>query len=210
MRKILLLVTVLLFGAAVNAQDVVVLSHKLFTTHYSKSKHYPVKVEWWITKNNLTCPVKVKRGDKFIPDPKLPTETNLQADYTGSGFDRGHNFPAADAACDKEANEESFYFSNMTAQYPALNRGDWKELEMWSREMALKEDSVHVWMGSVGVAKKIGTTSVPTQCWKVVYIKKSNEWLAFIFDNNTTKADGLHNNKVDLIDVEKLTGFKFK
>jgi endonuclease G len=210
MRKILLLVTVLLFGAAVNAQDVVVLSHKLFTTHYSKSKHYPVKVEWWITKNSLTCPVKVKRGDKFIPDPKLPAETNLQADYTGSGFDRGHNFPAADAACDKEANEESFYFSNMTAQYPALNRGDWKELEMWSREMALKEDSVRVWMGSVGVAKKIGTTSVPTQCWKVVYIKKSNEWLAFIFDNNTSKADGLHNNKVDLVDVEKLTGFKFK
>lgn len=210
MKKILLLVTFLLFGAAVNAQDVVVLSHKLFTTHYSKSKHYPVKVEWWITKNSLTCPVKVKRGDKFIPDPKLPTETNLQADYTGSGFDRGHNFPAADAACDKEANEESFYFSNMTAQYPALNRGDWKELEMWSREMALKEDSVRVWMGSVGVAKKIGTTSVPTQCWKVVYVKKSNEWLAFIFDNNTSKADGLHNNKVDLVDVEKLTGFKFK
>jgi predicted phage tail protein len=105
---------------------------------------------------------------------------------------------------------QSFYFSNMTAQYPALNRGDWKELEMWSREMALKEDSVRVWMGSVGVAKKIGTTSVPTQCWKVVYVKKSNEWLAFIFDNNTSKADGLHNNKVDLVDVEKLTGFKFK
>ena len=91
MRKILLLVTVLLFVAAVNAQDVVVLSHKLFTTHYSKSKHYPVKVEWWITKKSLTCPVKVKRGDKFIPDPKLPAETNLQADYVGSGFDRGHN-----------------------------------------------------------------------------------------------------------------------
>ena len=210
MRKILLLVTVLLFVAAVNAQDVVVLSHKLFTTHYSKSKHYPVKVEWWITKKSLTCPVKVKRGDKFIPDPKLPAETNLQADYVGSGFDRGHNFPAADAACDKEANEQSFYVSNMTAQYPALNRGDWKELEMWSREIALKEDSVRVWMGSIGVAKKIGTTSVPTQCWKVVYVKKSNEWLAFIFDNNTSKADGLHNNKVDLVDVEKLTGFKFK
>jgi endonuclease G len=210
MRKILLLVTVLLFGEAVNAQDVVVLSHKAYTTHYSKSKHYPVKVEWWITKNNLTCPVKVKRGDKFIPDPKLPAETNLQADYTGSGFDRGHNFPAADASCDKVANDESFYFSNMTAQYAALNRGDWKKLEMWSREMAIKEDSIHVWAGSVGVAKKIGTTSVPTQCWKVVYVKKSNEWLAFIFDNNTTKADGLNNNKVDVADVEKLTGFKFK
>ncbi len=210
MRKFLFLGFGLLFSLFVSAQDVVVLSHKAYTTHYSKSKHYPVKVEWWITKASLICADKVKRSDKFLPDPKLPTETNLQADYTGAGFDRGHNFPAADAACDKVANDESFYFSNMTAQYAALNRGDWKELEMWSREMAIKEDSIHVWAGSVGVAKKIGTTSVPTQCWKVVYVKKSNEWLAFIFDNNTTKADGLNNNKVDVGEVEKLTGFKFK
>jgi hypothetical protein len=34
--------------------------------------------------------------------------------------------------------------------------------------------------------------------------------MAFLFDNNTTKADGINNNKVDLIDIEKLTGFKFK
>ncbi len=210
MRKFLFLGFGLLFSLFVSAQDVVVLSHKAYTTHYSKSKHYPVKVEWWITKASLICADKVKRSDKFLPDPKLPTETNLQSDYTGAGFDRGHNFPAADAACDKVANDESFYFSNMTAQYAALNRGDWKELEMWSREMAIKEDSIHVWAGSVGVAKKIGTTSVPTQCWKVVYVKKSNEWLAFIFDNNTTKADGLNNNKVDVAEVEKLTGFKFK
>ena len=195
---------------ALNAQDVVTLKHKVYTTHYSKSKHYPVQVEWWITKASLTCPVKVKRGDKFTPDPLLPIETNLQADYIGTGFDRGHNMPAADASCDQVANDESFYFSNMTAQYPSLNRGDWKTLEMLSRELALKDDSIRVWAGSIGIAKKIGTTSVPTQCWKVIYVKKSKEWMAFIFDNNTTKADGINNNKVSVADVEKLTGFKFK
>lgn len=208
--KQLMVAMLLLLGVAVYSQDVVTLKHKAYTTHYSKSKHYPVMVEWWVTKANLTCPVKVKRGDKFIPDPLLPNETNLQSDYTGAGFDRGHNMPAADAVCDQVANEESFYFSNMTAQYPALNRGDWKTLEMLTRDNALKEDSVHVWAGSIGVAKKIGTTSVPTQCWKVIYFKKSKEYLAFIFDNTTDKADGLNNNKVDLVDVEKLSGFKFK
>jgi endonuclease G len=195
---------------ALNAQDVVTLKHKAYTTHYSKSKHYPVMVEWWITKAQLSCTDKVKRGDKFIPDPLLPKETDLQSDYTGAGFDRGHNMPAADAVCDQVANEESFYFSNMTAQYPALNRGDWKTLEMLTRENALKDDSVHVWAGSIGVAKHIGTTAVPTQCWKVIYIVKTKEYLAFIFDNNTTKADGINNNKVDVADVEKLSGFKFK
>ena len=200
----------LLLSVAVYSQDVVTLKHKAYTTHFSKSKHYPVMVEWWITKAGLSCIDKVKRGDKFIPDPLLPTETNLQADYTGAGFDRGHNMPAADAVCDQEANEESFYFSNMAAQYPALNRGDWKSLEMLSRETALRDDSVHVWAGSVGEAKKIGTTTVPTHCWKVIYIVKTKEWMAFVFDNTTDKADGINNNKVTVADVEKLTHLKFK
>ena len=205
-----LLALLLLVSFTVTAQDVVTLTHKAYTTHYSKSKHYPVQVEWWITKASLTCPVKVKRGDKFIPDPLLPSETNLQSDYTGAGFDRGHNMPAADASCDQVANEESFFFSNMTAQYPSLNRGDWKSLEMLSRELALKDDSVHIWTGSIGDAKHIGTTTVPTHCWKVIYIVKTKEWMAFVFDNTTDKADGINNNKVTVADVEKLTNLKFK
>ena len=208
--KQLMVAMLLLLSVAVYSQDVVTLKHKAYTTYYSKSKHYPVQVEWWITKASLTCPVKVKRGDKFIPDPLLPNETNLQSDYTGAGFDRGHNMPAADASCDQVANEESFYFSNMTAQYPALNRGDWKSLEMLSREAALRDDSVKVWCGSVGIAKKIGTTAVPTHCWKVIYIVKTKEWMAFVFDNTTDKADGINNNKVTVADVEKLTNLKFK
>ena len=207
--KSILTILFVLTSVLVYSQDVVELKHKLYTTHYSKSKHYPVKVEWWLTKAKLTCDVRAKRGDKFIPDPKLPNETNLQADYVGQGYDRGHNFNAADAACDQEGNDESFYFSNMTAQYPSLNRGDWKSLETLERNLALEQDSIRIWCGSIGVAKKIGTTSVPTQCWKVIYIKKSKEWLAYLFDNDLSKADGIHNNQVSKADIEKLTGFKF-
>jgi len=207
MRLLLLL---LLLSVNVFAQDTITINHKAYSTTFSKSKHYPVKVEWWITKNSLVCDNKVKRGDKFISDPKLANETNLQSSYTGQGFDRGHNFPSADAACDQVANDESFYFSNMTAQYPALNRGDWKTLESFTRELALKNDSTKVWCGSVGEDKKIGTVSVPKQCWKVIYVKKTKEWLAYLFDNDTSKADGLENNKVNIEKIEKLTGFKFK
>jgi endonuclease G len=207
MRTLLLF---LLLSVNVFGQDTITIQHKAYSTTFSKSKHYPVKVEWWLTKAMLNCPTKIKRTDKFIPDPKLPSETSLQADYDGSGFDRGHNFNAADGACDQTAMDESFYFSNMTAQYPSLNRGDWKVLESWSRETALEKDSIHIWCGSVGVAKTIGTTSVPTQCWKVIYIKKTNEWLAYLFNNDTSKADGIENNKVKVSDIEKLTGFKFK
>jgi DNA/RNA endonuclease G (NUC1) len=81
---------------------------------------------------------------------------------------------------------------------------------MNTRELVKQNDSIRVWTGSVGVQKKIGKVSVPVKCWKVLYIKKSNQWLAYIFENSTSKADGIDNNKVKLEDVEKLTGFKFK
>jgi len=200
----------LLIGTVVYPQDTITITHKVYKTTYSKLKHYPVKVEWWLTKAMLSCPTKIKRTDKFVADPKLPLDTDLQSDFNASGFDRGHNFNAADGACNQMAMIESFYFSNMTAQYPALNRGDWKSLEIMTRELVLREDSVHVWSGSIGVAKKIGTTSVPKQCWKVIYIKKINKWEAYLFNNDLSKADGLENNKVELKVIEKLTGFKFK
>jgi endonuclease G len=207
MRTLLLF---LLLSVNVFGQDTITIQHKAYSTTFSKSKHYPVKVEWWVTKNSLVCDNKIKRGDKFIPDPKLATETDLQSSYTGQGFDRGHNFPAADAVCDQVSNDESFYFSNMTAQYPSLNRGDWKYLESFIRDLALQNDSTKVWCGSVGEDKKIGIVSVPKQCWKVIYVKKANEWLAYLFNNDLSKADGIENNKVKVSDIEKLTGFKFK
>jgi DNA/RNA endonuclease G (NUC1) len=75
-----LLSLLLLISFTVSAQDTVTITHKAYKTTYSKSKHYPVKVEWWISRASITCDVKAKRGDKFIPDPKLAAETNLQSD----------------------------------------------------------------------------------------------------------------------------------
>jgi DNA/RNA endonuclease G (NUC1) len=98
----------------------------------------------------------------------------------------------------------------MSPQYHSLNAGDWKTVETLTRTLALQYDSVHVWAGNIGEAKKIGRVSVPTICWKVIYIKKTKEYMAFVFDNNTSKPDGINNNKVALDDIQKLTHFKFK
>jgi hypothetical protein len=43
-----------------------------------------------------------------------------------------------------------------------------------------------------------------------MYISKTKEWKAFLFENNTSKPDGYLNNIVDVSVIEKLTGFKFK
>jgi endonuclease G len=98
----------------------------------------------------------------------------------------------------------------MTPQYGSLNRGDWKILEMKTREWAKAQDSIKIWTGSVGEAKKVGRLSIPEKCWKVLYIKSSNSWLAYIFQNDQSKPNGIEDNKVTIEEVEKLTNLKFK
>ena len=211
MKKLLTLITFTLILIGSKAQDIVVLKHTNYTSHFSKSKKYPVMVEWWETKAKVACEKPLARKDNFKPDPLLPNETNIGQDYVGSGFDRGHLMPAKSNQCQTPAvQDECFYYSNMAAQYHRLNAGDWKSLETLTREIASKEDSVHIWAGNVGEIKRIGKVAVPKQCWKVVYAKKTNEWMAFIFENDLSNPDGINNNKVDLVDVEKLTGLKFK
>ena len=217
MKKKLILILALIallslfVSVAVNAQDVVVLKHTNYTSHYSKSKKYPVMVEWWETKAKVACEKPLARVDRFKPDPLLVAETDLESDYKGSGFDRGHLMPAKSNQCQTpEVQNECFYFSNMAAQYHRLNAGDWKSLETLTREWATANDSVHIWAGNIGELKRIGRVAVPKQCWKAVYIKKSNEWFFYLFDNDLSNPDGIHNNKVLREDIEKLTGFKFK
>lgn len=195
----------------VQSQDTVRLTHTNYTSVFSKSKKYPVLVEWWLTKAKADCQNKLPRKDAFQSDPLLPKETDLMDDYKGSGFDRGHMMPAAENQCQTpKVQEECFYFSNMAAQYHSLNAGDWKSVETMERELAVANDSLRIWCGNVGVLKKLGNTSAPEQCWKVIYIKKKNEWMAFLFKNDQSKPNGIADNKVDVSVIEKLTGFKFR
>ena len=211
MKKFLVLIPLLFTLVSGMAQDVVVLTHTNYTTHFSKSKKYPVMVEWWETKAKIACATPLPRKDNFKPDPLLPTETDLANDYVGSGYDRGHLMPAKSNQCQTQSvQDECFYFSNMAAQTHRLNAGDWKSLETLTREIAAREDSVHIWAGNVGEIKKVGRVSVPKQCWKVVYTKKTNEWMFFLFENDLSNPDGINNNKVLREDIEKLTGLKFK
>ena len=211
MKKISLLFTLLIISVTLFSQDVVVLKHTNYTSHFSKSKKYPVMVEWWETKAKVACSTPLPRKDAFQPDPQAIVETDIKADYVGSGYDRGHMSPAASNQCQTaDVQIECFYMSNMAAQTHRLNAGDWKSLEVLTRDIASKQDSVHIWAGNIGEIKKIGRVSVPKQCWKVVYTKKTNEWMAYLFDNDQSSPDGINNNKVDLIEIEKLTGLKFK
>jgi endonuclease G len=211
MKNIILTLGFILTSSLLFSQDTIRIKHTNYTTVFSKTKHYPVLVEWWVTNSMVTCATPLKRKDNFKPDPQLPNETDIAKDYVGSGTDRGHMMPAADNLCQTpQIQDECFYFSNMTAQYHSLNAGDWKSLETLTRQLAVEQDSIKVWCGNIGEIKRVGVVAVPKQCWKVIYIKKTKTFKSYLFDNTTDKPDGLENNLVKIEVIQKLTGFKFK
>ncbi len=208
-RSLLLLVTL----SQISYSQNVTIRHDYYTTTFSESLRIPVVVKWWLTKEMVNCLEHFKRTNKFTPDPELPKHTNLNKDYTRSGYDRGHNMPAEDNACTMTGMEQCFYYSNMCPQTPRLNRGIWKKLETYTRELARQDDSVLVWCGSVANSgQTIGPdkVAVPDYCWKIIFVKHERDTLAYVFPNTETISGALTEFRVSVDSVEHLSQIKFR
>ena len=108
----------------------------------------------------------------FRADPRIP-ESDVAADYAGSGYDRGHMAPAADFNFDRIALEETYYFSNVCPQLPTLNRGAWAEVEREIRQLAAS-GTVHVvtwpeYLDGLCGTNRIGRVRVPAAFRKMAF-----------------------------------------
>lgn len=97
----------------------------------------------WVafTFDTTTSADNVKRTDAWSVDPKLPAEMQVQeSDHKNDGFDKGHLCASEDRVYLKEANEQTFYYSNMSPQLNDFNGGFWGRLEArvqtWGRSTA--------------------------------------------------------------------------
>ena len=191
-------------------KDTITIHHMYYSTTFSKSKHFPVVVKYWLTRSMLDCDKRFKRKNKFKPDPLIPEFTKLDKDYKKSGYDRGHHMDAYDCGCDSTAMVESFYYSNVSPQLPSLNRGNWKKLEDYTRKLAKEYDSVLVWCGSVTIEDRfIGRVAIPDYCWKIIYVKKLDFIKAYSFRNDWIFQKLLSLYEVPIDSIQNMTGFIF-
>jgi endonuclease G, mitochondrial len=191
-----------------------VVHHSYYSLSYIE-KHE--QAEWTahlLSREMLRIP-NVPRSNYFNPDPFINTGSAVHADYSGSGYTRGHLVPAGDMAHDKIAMEESFYMSNMSPQLRAFNNGVWRELEENVRDWAFSKGSVFVITGPVltdSVRKKIGKNrvSVPDSFFKVVlsYYDKHRKAVAFIIPNARSEQP-LQDYMVSVDEAERITGIDF-
>jgi endonuclease G len=183
-----------------------------FILSYNESHEQANWVFYKLTPEDVKCD-NAKRKNYFKVDYNISTESATLTDYKGSGYDRGHLKPAADATCSQELMNETFLMSNMSPQHPSLNRGMWKTLEGYVRTLAEGCDSIYVYTGGVlkDDLKKIGDgVSVPQTFYKVIYEFKDGKMTTLCFLLPNKKVEGvLFMYKVTLGEVEKITNIDF-
>lgn len=161
-------------------------------------------------------------GDPFQEDTMIPEEyrTTL-ADYRGSGFNRGHICPSADRLCSKDANEQTFYLSNMQPQWYNFNAGVWERMEErvrgWNKDDF--RDTLYVCKGgtidsSEGVIQY--TTSgliVPRYFFMAILCKNAQGYKAIAFWvehlNEDHSDDSLGQYVISIDELEQKTGIDF-
>ena len=159
---------------------------------------------------------KAARSDAFPTDVLLGKFSPVRTDYTGSGFDRGHQAPAADSRFDQQVMNDSFYMSNMSPQVGiGFNRGQWKYLEEAVRAWVLcgGHTDVVVMTGpiygdSVRVLPKRGIL-VPKAYYKIVYDVRTNRAVGFRLDNRAHAKTDLQAFIVPIERLEDETGIDF-
>ena len=212
MKKAILSVVSSVLAYTGLTQDIVTISHTNYTTTFCRSLGYPLKVEWELTKDRVDCLVKLNRPPSFTGDPQV-FNSDLTRDYLKSGYDKGHNCPDYDNACQtQQILDESFYYTNVMPQPHSSNAGDWEVLEILCRNLAKKGNIVHIWCGGIGSIKKIGkdNVSVPQYTWKVVKTTNKNTIKAYLFNNIDEPQKGPNSHIVPLSKIEQLTGFTFQ
>ena len=103
-----------------------------------------------------------KRSDKWDFDPLVPHRYQGDASRSYSGYDRGHQLPSADRLCNAEANDQTFFYTNITPQNKNLNQGIWETLESLVRSRVSDCDTIFVVTGCV-----LSTDENPT----IVYVE---------------------------------------
>jgi endonuclease G len=159
-----------------------------------------------------------KRTDRFYEEARLPAAQRASLeDYRGSGFDRGHNFPAADADT-PENMAQSFSLSNMMPQAPENNRGPWSRIEQDTRKYAMRAaGKVYVITGSVSLpgqcpfkAEKCtigaGAVTVPSHIYKLVLDESTGRaWAHWIANTNDAQISA----PITYGELVKRTGIEF-
>ncbi|RYP40763.1 hypothetical protein DL769_011720 [Monosporascus sp. CRB-8-3] len=193
----------------------------------------------WVVEHITPASLAQREGDRkhsvFLEDEGVPERFRAKLkDYFRSGYDRGHQVPAADARWSQAAMDETFYLTNMCPQVgEGFNRDYWAHVEDFCRRLTTRYPSVRIVTGPLYLPKRdpadgkwyvryevIGNppnVAVPTHFYKVILAEEDGASKdgkvalgAFVLPNAPIPNDKpLADFEVPLEAVERASGLEF-
>ena len=176
-----------------------------FAVLHSAATRGPLYSAEHLTSDRIAAARTQPRIGQFHAEPALPNAERADlADYSRSGWDRGHMAPSGDMP-DPVQQEESFTLANMIPQAPKLNRGLWEGIESAVRTLAGRRGELYVLTGPLfegADLATIGHVLVPTRVWKAVLDPRRHAAAAYLATNDDSGAW----QPVSVAELSRLTG----
>lgn len=195
---------------------------------YSMLYDTQLKMAYWVAYPlcNYYTAKNVKRTNAWAYDPSLSSEEQATMKRGLNGYDRGHQIPSADRLVTREANEQTFYYTNMTPQIGrGMNQHIWQKLETAVRGWSSNIDTLYVVTGAMPTTPENTTISytqdndgkqiaVPKYYFKALCrINRATgeaQTIAFKLDNRAyPNGESYMNHTLSVAELERMTGFVF-
>lgn len=166
---------------------------------------------------------KVGRSDNFQPDPDFLGEyTMTSKQINNNGYQRGHLVASYDRVYSREANEQTFYMSNISPQIGKFNTGLWNDLEYkineagagWGCNPNFADTLYVVKGGTIAEGQYTSKGSCPTvpkyYFMALLRLKdKTYNGVAFCFEHKNYLPGGIADYAITIDRLEELTGIDF-
>lgn len=170
----------------------------------------------------------VGRAGDWDFDPSI--SSSRQPDFIGGGigsqgYDRGHQIPSNDRQANYDANDQTFYMTNLTPQLPSFNQNIWANFELKVHSLAERSDTMYVVTGCIvedggetirdNSGKRV---SVPVAYFKALLRYARNSTIgysnyagaAFYLEHRSyTETNVTQEMSMSIDDLEDLTGIDF-
>ncbi|KAF2763425.1 hypothetical protein EJ05DRAFT_472333 [Pseudovirgaria hyperparasitica] len=204
------------------------------TSSFDRRTRNPHWVAEHITPHSLSLHNADRKHSVFAEDTSIPSPfRGMLKDYFRSGYDRGHQVPAADAKWSQQAMDDTFLLSNMCPQVgEGFNRDYWAHFEDFCRRLTTRYPSVRIvtgplylprrdpvdgkWRVSYEVIGSPPNIAVPTHFYKVIFAEDGAGAVnkvavgAFVLPNaHIDNSRPLQDFEVDVAVVERASGLEF-
>jgi endonuclease G, mitochondrial len=196
-----------------NKATAVVICRHAYVVQYDTVAKVPVWVAYTLTPDHaIGC---VERSNSFAADQSLPSDKrSTPDDYAKSGYDIGHMGPDGDFSWNPMVEHESFILSNMSPQYPGVNRATWKIGETYIRIWAYElKHPLTVYVGPIYSSndKTIGENHVivPHAFYKIVVDDVNHEIIAWVMPQLPQLDKDITRYRASVASIVQQTGIQF-